>query len=114
MALIMTSYLGHKRDIPYYRPFVLRTEFLTSLLIVTLVLISLIEYACQIVPGHDGFRGLPSIIMNDSRQPFNYLPHGSPPKIASFPASFMTLSVILALQTDSISRIVCHRRQARI
>jgi hypothetical protein len=68
MVPILTSYLGHKRDIPYYRPFVLRTEFLTSLLIVTLILIALIEYACQVVPGHDGFGDLPSTIMNESRQ----------------------------------------------
>src|SRR4051812_48669674 len=87
MALILTSYLGHKRDTPYYRPFVLRTEFLTSLLIITLVLIALIEYACLVVPGHDGFGDLSSSIMNDSRQSLKL----SPPWKSSQNSKFICL-----------------------
>ncbi|PQE29412.1 duf3433 domain protein [Rutstroemia sp. NJR-2017a WRK4] len=51
-----------------YRPFVLRTEFLACLLIITLVLLAAVEYACMVIPRHNGFGKLSSRIMNETHQ----------------------------------------------
>lgn len=46
----------------YYRPFATRTLVLVSLLLITLTLIALLEYACRTIPNHAGIGALGNVV----------------------------------------------------
>jgi hypothetical protein len=48
----------------YYKLFVTRTLVLSFLLLITLSLIALTEYACRSIPAHPGLGGLSDVAQN--------------------------------------------------